>query len=154
MLARMRARVEGVGEPQGVVEALLPLLRACFPVDRASIRRIEDSMLEIVAVWSAVPTSLDVGTTMSVMASSLPALVRTGRPVLQPVVAARELLDEVMAIEGVASYVTLPLRDQSRIVGLLSFSSLTPGAFSSTDLDFLENVAAIVEVQVVQALTG
>ena len=155
MLAQISAQVDGLHEPQKVVQALLPLLRACFPLYRASIRRIGDSMLEIVAVWSVAPTSLDVGTKMSVMASSLPTLIRTGKPVLQTRLRpATQLLEGIMATEGIASYVTLPLRDQSRIVGLFSLSSLTPGAFSSTDLDFLERLAAIVESQVTKALAG
>ena len=155
MLAQIRAQVDGVHEPQEVVLAIVPQLRACFPLYRASIRRIDDSMLEIVAVWSAVPTSLDVGTRMSVMASSLPTLIRTGKPVLQTSLPpATHLLEGIMATEGTASYVTLPLRDQSRIVGLFSLSSLTPGAFSPTDLDFLERLGGIVESQVAEALAG
>lgn len=145
ILSRISHALEEATGPQQVLEALLAELRACYPLDRAAIRRIDDTMLEIIAVWSTAPTSLGIGTRMSVASSSLPAILTTGRPVVASVRDPGGFLHELVLSEGIASYVTLPLRVNGVVRGLISFSSGLPDTFKPDELPFLERVAEAVE---------
>lgn len=155
ILAAMRTKVAAADGPQAVLEAVVSALLDPYPLYRATIRRVDDAMLEIVALWSSARTSLGVGARMSVLSSSLPTIIKTGKPLLSNEAGYNgRLLEQIVAAEGIASYVTIPIRLDGRIVGLLSFSSRVPDAFTHSDLGFLDEVAAIVEGRVAVALAG
>jgi putative methionine-R-sulfoxide reductase with GAF domain len=62
------------------------------------------------------------------------------------------LVEQVMASEGVASWVTIPLHRLGRIVGLLSLSSLEPDAFAAKDVSFFEQLGLVVEERLVELM--
>lgn len=155
ILTRLRDALGHAADAQHVLDVIVSELQPCFPLDRATIRRLDEDMLEIVAIWSAEPTALGIGARMRALSSSLPTIVETGRPVVRTRIGPRkQLLEQVVASEGIASFVTMPLRVAGRIRGLLSFSSRAPDAFSEEDLPFLERVAEIVEVRAAGSLAG
>jgi transcriptional regulator with GAF, ATPase, and Fis domain len=147
ILGGISDELEAVAESQQVLEVVLQHIRLLYPLNRAAIRRVDGAMLEIVAVWSAERTSLGVGTRMSVASSSLPAILTTGRPVIASVHDPGGFLHELVLSEGIASYVTLPLRMNGVVRGLISFSSGLPDTFKPDDLPFLERVAEAVEAR-------
>lgn len=145
-LARVRAAA-GEVTPQAILERAVEGLAERFPISRASIRMVvpDSAVLEVVAVWSATGTVLGAGARMSLGSTAFPAVSVSGRPELRSRVDPREgLLDEIMAADGIESYVTLPLRDGPRTVGLFSVSSSEPGAFAEADLPGLEALAELV----------
>ncbi|MGH2794737.1 MAG: GAF domain-containing protein [Actinomycetota bacterium] len=146
ILGRLQRALAPESEPQAIVNAIVPELRTLFPLFRITIRRlVDDVMLEITGLWNAGPTSLGVGAKMSVMSSSFPAIASTGKPVVRSRLdRATQLLEGLVGAEGVASYVTLPLRSGDVVTGLLSLSSAMPGAFTEQDVPFFEEVASLV----------
>lgn len=88
---------------------------------------------------------LRLGVTMSRFASSLPevetqggALVFSGnRP-------GPRFADQILHEEGIRSWVSVPLRREGTIIGLLSFSSREVGAFSQEEAAFFTKLGAAV----------
>lgn len=152
-IARLRPAVEAAGSVQQVLDAVVDVVDPSIPLVRAAIRRLDDVMVEVVAVWTRTPTAIGRGTKMSVSATSFPTVLTTGRPVISTVGDGR-LLDDILRTEGVASYVTLPLRQRGMVAGLLSLSSGSVDAFSDEDLPFLEAIAAAVEGRIAALLGG
>lgn len=149
ILEAIRVGVGKADGPQEMLDAVVARIRPYLEIHRVSIRKIADVMLEIVAVYNEGPTNLGLGVRMSTKASSLPAILTTGRPVFQSLTATKDAFAEQLVMsEGVTSYVTMPLRDRGVIAGLLSFSSRSPTAFVPEDVPFLEEVAAILEARV------
>lgn len=148
LLERLGPKLGRGRSPKRVLEAVVSLLRDRVSLFRASVRFVvpDTPMVEIVAVWSAGPTALEVGTRMSAHSTALARIAATGRPEVRTLVDSREsLVDQIMAQEGIRSFVTLPLRDASHIFGLLSLSSAEPNSFAEADLELLEEVARLVE---------
>ena len=102
-------------------------------------------MVEIAALWCAGETALTVGTRMSAQSTALAEIRATGRPQVRDRIDPEEsLVEQVMAQEGIRSYVTLPLREGTHATGLLSFSSRIEAAFTDEDVRVLEELAGIV----------
>src|SRR5205823_5544968 len=128
-----------------LVTALQPYIPGLW---RLSVRRFlpHEGQLELVAVWSASDTQLRPGTRISAGASSMPEVLKLDRPVFSADASAeRTLLQQVLATEGVASWVSIPLRRGRRVVGLLSVSSIQPEAIGPGDVAFFENIGRVVE---------
>jgi GAF domain-containing protein len=115
---------------------------------RLSIRRFlsKEGQLELVAVWSASDTRLRPGTRISAGASSMPEVLRLDRPVFSVDTSTeRTLLHQVLATEGIASWVSIPLRRGRQVAGLLSVSSIDPDALSPRDVHFFEDIGLAVQ---------
>src|SRR5258708_26849086 len=106
--------VRGGEGAQHALLALVKALQTAVPsLWRASLRKLipDEEQLEIVAVWSAVETRLNIGVRMSVMATSFPEVLRSGEPVVgtqgpgypSPVA-------ELLAAEGARSWIAIPIR--------------------------------------------
>ena len=85
--------------------------------------------------------------------NSYPGLaVKTGRPVYLPRVEATGLYPSESLVEfGVESYCAVPLTTARRTLGILSFGSLSPNAYTSEDLQLMAQVAKLVAVAVENA---
>lgn len=133
-------------------DVLLQLVKALQPhipgLWRLSVRRFlpQEGQLELVAVWSASDTRLRPGTRISAGASSMPEVLKLDRPVFSAEASSeRTLLQQVLTTEGVASWVSIPLRRGRQVVGLLSASSIHPDAISRVDIAFFAEVGKAVE---------
>ena len=131
------------------LQALADSLRPTIPsLWRASVRTVlpEQQQLEIVAVWCAVETQLVPGVRMSLLATSFPEVSKLDRSVLSSERRGDSLLvEQVLASEGVSSWVSIPLHRDGTIVGLLGLSSLDADAFDSSDLGFFDRLGRRVE---------
>jgi GAF domain-containing protein len=125
-------------------------LREHFAIDRASLRVIDPEDGEVVYVGQYVehPTALPVGTRVPYRSTSFPRAVRERRPIMStdedqefPL----PLLDQILWEEGVRRWVSVPLRQGNRTVGLLSFSSREPEAFSERDRLLFENLGLLCQ---------
>lgn len=131
--------------------ALLALGRTVAPrldVWRISVRMIDWQAHEvvIVGVWARAGTVLDVGTRFPATQTALPEMLRT----LQPVIhegdeEAPILLHQILASEGMRSWVTIPLHESRAIAGILALSSIDLGAFRHEDRPFYTAFGEAVE---------
>lgn len=122
---------------------------------RVSLRRLIPSgnQLEIAAVWSALETALTKGVRMSALATSFPEVVRTDRPVIFSVEAGSpQLLEQLLASEGIQSWVSIPLHRGDLVVAVLGLSSLEAGAFDPKDEGFYADLGASVEERLVELM--
>jgi len=121
-----------------------------------SLRRYlrREAQLELVAVWSATETQVPAGVRLSASASSLPEVLKAAGPVFSADDSVEHtLLESVMAAEGVASWVTLPLRSGGEVVALLNISSVEPRAIDRSRQSFFEVIGRAVEPRVTTLLT-
>jgi GAF domain-containing protein len=141
--------VERSSTPQEAVSAIGRILGAHWPADRVSLRVLldQEEMLEVVAVWSHDKTAVSLGTRMHALATSFPEVLKSGVPVIVEDGGKSGLAGSVLTTEGIRSWVTAPLRDGFRIVGLISISSKTTWAFRRTDIGFFTEFAAAIETQ-------
>jgi len=104
----------------------------------------ESNTVRIVGLWSDKDSAIGTGVTTSATATSMPEILRTGRPVFEA--NAQELyLDGVLRSEGIRSWVSIPLKSGRAVKGLLSLSSSRPNAFPREDEPFLAEVGEVVE---------
>ena len=102
------------------------------------------------------PADSDVGRLIGTryhLDNSYPGLaVKTGRPVYLPRVEASGLYPSESLVEfGVASYCAVPLTTARGTLGILSFGSLSPNAYTPEDLELMAQVAKLVAVAVENA---
>jgi len=130
------------------VKVIARILGRHRPIDRVSVRVLlpEGDLLEVAALWSRDRTALTPGMRMTALASSLPEVIKTGAPVVVEDSVKAGFAGTVLATEGITSWVTTPLHDGTRVVGLLSFSSKTSQAFRSSDRAFFRDFAAAVQI--------
>jgi GAF domain-containing protein len=125
-------------------------LRRHFPIDRATVRMIDPEDGEVVFVGQYVeqPTALPVGTRIPYRSTSLARVAREHGPIMS-VDEEQEfpppLLDQILWEEGVRCWVSVPLRRKNKTVGLLSFSSPDPGAFTDEDRLLFENIGLLCQ---------
>lgn len=133
-----------------VVVLIAEILGSDFPLDRVSIRLCEsdDETLLVAAVWSSTETKIAPGVRISKAASSLPEVIEADGPVFVSNAPTDRLLDDVIVAEGYRSWVTIPVRRDAAIQGLLSLSSFTADAFAQSDLERLALVARLIEARV------
>jgi len=139
-------------------DVLLQLVKVLQPqipgLCRLSVRRFlpQEGQLQLAAVWSASETRLRRGTRISAGASSMPEVLKLDRPVFSAEAASSDLtlLLQVLATEGIRSWVSIPLRRGRQVVGLLSVSSIQPDAIDPTDSGFFEAIGKAVEARVPQ----
>jgi len=123
---------------------------------RASLRRllIDQRLLEIVGVWSEKQTSLAPGVRMSLVAAGgIPEMLAARRPIHSDDAPTSEVLSGILASEGVASWISIPLAEHENIRGVLTLSSSASGAFPNEDDDSYMAVAEVVEPILVPFLT-
>ena len=96
---------------------------------------------------------LRLGVTMSRFASSLPEVERQGVALVfsgnRP---GPRFADQILHEEGVRSWVSVPLRREGTIVGLLSFSSREVGAFSQEEAAFFTKLGAAVDESLIELI--
>jgi hypothetical protein len=106
-------------------------------------------------VWSASDTQIPAGLRVSARASSLPEVMKAGGPIFSSEAEAHQgLLEQVMAAEGVASWVAIPLRDGERLTALLNISSMDPKEIRPSGRAFFERIGKAVERRVVALTTA
>lgn len=158
ILNALPALVRRAGTINDVLLRLVTTLRPFVPgLWRISVHRFlpGEGQLEFVAVWSASDTQLRPGTRVSAGASSMPEVLRLDRPVFSKDASAdRTLLQQVLAAEGVASWVSIPLHRARKVVGLLTVSSIEPDAIGPPDLPFFERIGSAVEARLEQLAGG
>jgi len=129
------------------VKALQPSLPGLW---RLSIRRYlaRDEQLELAAVWSATDTQVPAGLRISARASSLPEVTKTGSAIFSGESEGHQgLLEEIMAAEGVSSWVAIPLRQSGRVFGLLNISSIDAIEITPASRGFFERIGKAVETR-------
>jgi hypothetical protein len=122
--------------------ALLELGKTVAPrldVWRISVRMTdwERRDMVIVGVWARAGTVLKVGTRFAWTQTALPDILRTVGPVIHD--GAQEtpsLLDQILASEGMRSWVTIPLHEARMVTGILALSSIDLRAFTQEDIPF------------------
>jgi hypothetical protein len=76
----------------------------------------------------------------------MPEVLRLDRPVFSVDASTeRTLLQQVLATEGVAAWVSIPLRRGRQVVGLLSVSSIQPEAIRPADVALFADIGKAVE---------
>jgi GAF domain-containing protein len=125
-------------------------LRDHYPIDRATLRVVdpEDGEAVVVGQYVEHPTALPVGTRVPYRATSFPRAVRERRPIMsldQEQEFPLPLLDQILWEEGVRWWVSIPLRQGNKTVGLLSFSSPDRDAFSERDRLLFENIGLLCQ---------
>jgi GAF domain-containing protein len=138
-------------------DVLLQLVKVLQPqipgLWRLSVRRFlpQEGQLQLVAVWSASDTRLRAGTSISAGASSMPEVLKLDRPVFSGEDSEEgTFLLQVLATEGIRSWVSIPLRRGPQTVGLLSVSSMQPDAIDPIDSAFFEAMGKAVEARLPQ----
>jgi len=133
------------------LEALTTALHKYLPIHRASIRRIDygRESAVMVAVWSLWPTSLRPGLVIPLTVTSLPEIIGSKGAVLGSQEEPSVLLDQILAAEGIRSWITVPLRGASRVYGLLSFSSRFGDGLRQEHVPFFDQLGAAVEESLV-----
>ncbi|MDP9340565.1 MAG: GAF domain-containing protein [Actinomycetota bacterium] len=153
-LGAMRTELERVDAVARSVDEWLASvvggLRQHLPIDRATLRVVDPEDGEVVVVGQYVerPTAIQVGTRVPYRSTSFPRAVRERRPVMssdQDQEFPLPLLDQILWEEGVRSWVSVPLRQGTKTVGLLSFSSPEPEAFSERDRLLFENIGLLCQ---------
>jgi GAF domain-containing protein len=136
------------------VEALSSELRHHVPVHRTSVRLLDPDgiHLVLVSVWSTYGTNLQVGTRLRTEATSFSTILGERRPVFSEELDEDPLplLDQIIQHEGVQSWVSCPLQEEGRPVGILSLSSRAKGAFCSEDWSFFSEVVRISQDQLLR----
>ena len=142
----------GTGAAHDVDEALLglvALLRDPYSLWRASILMVMPDRVRarLVAVWSGASQSLlEVGTEMAISATTaLPQVMRTGRPIVTRSRDGSNLLEDILREEGVRSRISIPLRVNDEVVGILIFASSSPEVFDASDVPFFIGVGVGLE---------
>lgn len=147
-------RLDSADTAQEALAPLVQLLAPWFPVDRASLRRIDypSSEVEVVAVWSRGGNPfVGPGWRLPMSSTSLPEVLRAGKPLIGD--SPQSLLDQVLlGEEGIRSWVTMPIRAGELVVGLLSFSSTWDAAFRPSDTLTFDALRAAVESSLVRFL--
>jgi hypothetical protein len=136
------------------VEQIARTLRgASLAIDRVSVRELSDdgASVTVVALWTSGKATIDVGTTMSALSTSVPEILKTGLPAIGNV-DDRKLLESVLLDEGIRSWVTLPITDGARLRAILSLSSRRIDAFDPNDVQEFADLAAAIEGRIVQML--
>jgi len=122
--------------------ALLALGKTVAPrldVWRISVRMVDlpTQVMVLVGVWARAGTVLDVGTRIPIFQSALPEMMRTHRPVIHDGTEENPtLLHQILASEGMRSWVTIPLYEARTNVGAMALSSIDLCAFTQEDVPF------------------
>jgi GAF domain-containing protein len=137
------------------IEALTAEVRRSFPVDRTSVRVLDREGLHLVLVgaWSSTRSNLPVGTRVRAAATSFDTILAQRRPVFSVETAGENppsLLDQILLHEGFRSWVSCPLEEYGRPVGILSFSSRAEGAFRRVDAPPFVRLAAACQVHLLR----
>ncbi len=126
-------------------------LRDHYSINRATVRIIdpEDGEVVVVGQYAEQPTALRVGTRIPFRSTSFPRVTRERRPLMSIDEEDREfplpLLEQILWEEGVRSWVSIPLRGEFKTVGLLSFTSPEPDAFTEEDRVLFENIGLLCQ---------
>jgi GAF domain-containing protein len=114
------------------------------------VRHLERQEIVIVGVWSARPTELrsmmghpSTGT----IAESFTSIVSAGSSSVRVVGRDRfapPFVQELLAEEGNASVVLIPVRSDDRAVGVLALFSARKDAFASADVPFFDALGAAI----------
>jgi hypothetical protein len=127
----------------GVVEVLGSRYDLCRVSLRAPLPG--GTEVEVLAVWSRRPSDLGAGVRMPMRATSMASIIATGRTQVGTDVQAGDgLLHQVLAAEGIRSYVAVPLGDVAAGAPVLNLSSSRADAFSEADIPLVDAVGAVV----------
>jgi GAF domain-containing protein len=138
--------------PDIAMRALARLLRSHFSdLVRVSLRvlRPDREAVLLAGVWSDRPTKLQTGATLAVTATATPEVLASRQPVFGRAVEAETPVDQILAEEGIRSWVSIPLRAGAVIVGTVTLSSSRTDAFSPDDEPFLTALIEAIEVPLV-----
>jgi GAF domain-containing protein len=144
------------GTLQATLERIARAVGGLHPITRASVRIIDpedpDNFI-LAGVWSSGPTNLTPGTRIPVRSTSFRDAWRHGGATLLEMSELDRpptLLDDILRNEGVQSWVTLPLRDDDLLVGLLSLSSPDPGSFTKDSRVLFETIRESCEARLIE----
>ena len=123
-----------------------------LPYERMGVALIDSATQSIRAerAQSEVPVKLDVGYTLPLDQTSLPEVIKSGRPrIIADLEAYIEEHPESdatkrMVAEGMRSSLTMPLKIDDRPLGALFFSSMEPHAYQQHHVQFLQVAASFV----------
>ncbi|MHB8512613.1 MAG: hypothetical protein ACYDCC_10565 [Actinomycetota bacterium] len=131
----------------GIAELLEPRI----PVVRVSLREQQDDAFRIVGLWTLGPTLVDKGAAMHVAATSLNEFMASQGDVVvrNEVVRDAGLAEDIVANEGVRSFVSVALKAPTGRQYILSVSASRPNVFTPDVVEEIVSQAKKLETSVV-----
>jgi PAS domain S-box-containing protein len=161
ILAAIDRAILAARSPTMIADAAVRAIGQLFPAIRVSLSVFdhERNVGEVIAVWSQQPSGIAVGYRFS-LDDDKAALTREGRPDIVAditAVTAPSGIDDMLASQGVRSYMRIPLRTQLGVVGSLNISFDAVATFTDEDPSIAQEVAdrlavAIRNAQLVEQL--
>jgi signal transduction histidine kinase len=143
-----RAILEALS-PGGIAQATLGCIRKLIPYNRASVILFDYEGDQDLVLAIQVN-----GENRKKMEVSPPPMVRSGETyVVDDLTAVSDLsdVDRGLLLEGIRSYVNVPLIARGRTIGSLNLYSEQPGAFSEEHIEIAREVADVLAIAIQQA---
>jgi diguanylate cyclase (GGDEF)-like protein len=154
-LDQTRNAILSAESPYLIAHAALKYLRKLVPVQRATVAEfdLESQRASVMAAASDVHTKIRTGLLVPVETFGLPAEMRSGQvrhikdliQVFRPGPVDRELF-----LEGIRSYINVPLLAQDQLLGTINLASSRANRFSAEDIALAQEVADMLAVAILQ----
>ena len=137
-----------------VYETFTAGLKKLVDFNRISIGLVDGDELRFLAVYSDVPTELDVGATIPLKKSVAAWVIAHKSTNIEDdfVQERRFPVDEIHLRDGLRSAIRLPLFSKGEVFGTLNLSSCRPNAYGERERKILEQIAGQVAVAVQNVL--
>ena len=142
--------------PEAIAEAALTHIRKLVPCWRASATMFDREAHEARLIAVRVDGETRVGTGLRLSLSDLTGLDRMRQGRINRVEDVQTLAQpapvvQALQAEGLASYISVPLRARGELIGTLHLASDGPWAFSSDEIEIAREVADVMAVALQQA---
>jgi diguanylate cyclase (GGDEF)-like protein len=135
---------------QEIVDAFARELKEVVDVDGLAIALVEDSELRFLALSDRAKSQWEVNQKVPLAGTATEWLVRNKKSVYEPDLAQarRFWTDERNSMIGTRSLLYLPLIVKDRVIGCLAVGSLSPNAYTDSEIQLLEHLALQIAVPI------
>jgi PAS domain S-box-containing protein len=145
ILRQMDQAILAAQSPQEIASAVLPSLQQLVPCERASVTsvNIRQMNVEIQAMISSVPTSLNPGLQLLLLPETLRLLEAGEVSYIRDTTDTKDQSLQVQLLneEGHRSFLSVPILFQDRLLASINLSSVRPSAFTSAHIEIVRDVA-------------
>ena len=154
-LEQTRSAILSAESPYLIAHAALKYIRERIPVQRATVAEfdLENAHATVLAADSDAGTNIRTGLLVPVESFGVPPELQSGdiRHVKDLMRVFRPTsVDREMFLEGIRSYINVPLLAQERLIGALNLASSEANRFSNENIDVARDVADMLAVAILQ----
>jgi phosphoserine phosphatase RsbU/P len=141
-------------DPQALLDALVERVREALQADTAAILLLDRRSGQLVATAaSGLEEEVQQGVRIPVGRGFAGRIAAQGSPVILDEVDHTKVINSILLEKGIRSLMGAPLLAEGGVIGVLHVGTLSPRAFTGTDVDLLQ-LAADRAAVAVQALTA